>query len=1028
MKSLRILFAFGLVVIVIPVSLYGQVSITGTVSDSLTNDRLVGVNVMLIGTSLGAATDVNGEFLISGVSPNVYNVKVYCIGYEPTFLIVDCTVGGSMRVAIRLKQAILQGEEVVVTGQLRGQVAAINQQVSSKTIINVVSEEKIKELPDANAAEAIGRLPGVAVIRSGGEATGIVLRGLSSKFSNITVDGVKIPPTDPNSRDVDLSMLSQGSLAGIELHKTLTPDQDGDAIAGVVNLVTKKAPSERLIQIDSKGDYNYLMKSGKQYEFMGRYGERFFDDVLGVQLQGSSESRIRSREDISYGYFAPNDPSQPGWGDYNISEFTTSFTDETRRRNGGQAILDLNTPDDGSVKLSGVYSETARDIMLYSRHYPAGTGGFDYNYEDTELRTATMNGSLQGKNHILGLTLDWNAAFAQSRTTNPFDYRMSFTEPSGGSYLSSKDHPEINIIPFANNNFQRAVLDSSQYKKQQNFDKEQTVFLNVSKNVTLWDLFANELKAGGKYKQKSRWMNNDIFGWNNYRQFPGFANSDGSPIDFTGTRFAGSSSGPSLTKFLDSSVPTRDLMGLYRMSPLISVDALKQWANLTDHGIFPQSPPDYGANGVALLSDYFVTERVYSSFLMNTLDVGQDATLIFGVRMEKESNDYNAKYSDQSTGGTGSMVLLTGKVVDTTARYNETVWLPSAQLSLRPTDYLTLRFAAYRALARPDFNLRLPQFSFQETSSGTNLVAGNPRLQDAKAWNFEVNAQVHDNVLGLASISAFYKRIDDLYHQANNVNIGWPSGGPNQRLGINGYTTNDSSGVYHRLDVLLDQINMTAWKNNAVFAKYLHYTSSTFNLFVAYNSPTPSYAWGFEFEHQMNFGFLPVSWLRNVVLTYNISITRSQTDILFNQNVIDSVFVPGTVRPPRPDSYNLLSDYIPRFVTRQSENQPEMYANVALGYDIYGFSARVSLFYQDSYTRLYSANGTADAIVDAFAKWDLAFKQQVTPYLALFLNVNNLLNRKETTSRFNNVFDWGNLPRTADLYGTSVDLGARITL
>ncbi|HET9130825.1 MAG TPA: TonB-dependent receptor, partial [Terriglobia bacterium] len=481
--------------------------------------------------------------------------------------------------------------------------------------------------------------------------------------------------------------------------------------------------------------------------------------------------------------------------------------------------------------------------MTFERHYPAGTGGFDYNYEKSEVTTATMDGSMQGNNHIGGFDLDWNAAFAQSKTTNPFGYRMSFTEPSGGSYLSSKDHPEINIIPFANNNFQRAVLDSSQYKRQENFDKERTAFFNIARNVTLWDYLTNELKVGGKIKQKERWKDNYIFGWNNYRFFPYFANPDGTPIDLSTTRFAGSTSGPDLARFLDSSIHTRDLLGLYRMTPLISVDAFKQWADLTDHGIFPQSPPDYGVNGVALLGNYFVTERVYSGFVMNTLDIGQEATLIVGVRMEQESNDYFAKFSDQSTGGTGSMVLLTGKVVDTTSHYTETVWLPSAQLSVRPTDYLTVRVAAYRALARPDFNLRLPQFSFQETPGGTNLVAGNPSLKDSKAWNFEVNTQVHDNVLGLASLSAFYKRIDNLYHQANNVNISWPSGGPNQALGYKGWTTNDRSGAYHRLDDLLDQLNMSSWKNNTVFAKYLHYTSNTFNLFIAYNSPTPSYAW-----------------------------------------------------------------------------------------------------------------------------------------------------------------------------------------
>ena len=65
----------------------------------------------------------------------------------------------------------VQGSEVVITGQATGEVAAINQQITSNKIVNVISEQKIKELPDANAAEAIGRLPGVSVVRSGGEAS-----------------------------------------------------------------------------------------------------------------------------------------------------------------------------------------------------------------------------------------------------------------------------------------------------------------------------------------------------------------------------------------------------------------------------------------------------------------------------------------------------------------------------------------------------------------------------------------------------------------------------------------------------------------------------------------------------------------------------------------------------------------------------------------------------------------------------------------------------------------------------------------
>ncbi|MDE3059333.1 MAG: carboxypeptidase-like regulatory domain-containing protein, partial [Bacteroidota bacterium] len=165
-------------------------------TDSLTHEKLVGINVFVEGTSLGGATNIEGEYKIAGIPERAVNIKVSCVGYETKELNADFSKSNDLQLDVVLSQTILQGKEVVITAQMRGQVAAINQQLTSNSIVNVVSEEKIKELPDANAAEAIGRLPGVSIIRSGGEANKVILRGLSEKFTNITIDGVQVPSTD----------------------------------------------------------------------------------------------------------------------------------------------------------------------------------------------------------------------------------------------------------------------------------------------------------------------------------------------------------------------------------------------------------------------------------------------------------------------------------------------------------------------------------------------------------------------------------------------------------------------------------------------------------------------------------------------------------------------------------------------------------------------------------------------------------------------------------------------------------------
>jgi len=135
-----------IVVLVLPLLAFGQATLKGTITDVTNNESLIGVNIVVVGTSLGAATDIEGQFRIVSIQERVLSVKISCIGYEPLLKEVDFSKTKDMILNIQLKPSVIQGEEVVVTAQMRGQIAAMNQQITSNRIINVVSEEKIQEL------------------------------------------------------------------------------------------------------------------------------------------------------------------------------------------------------------------------------------------------------------------------------------------------------------------------------------------------------------------------------------------------------------------------------------------------------------------------------------------------------------------------------------------------------------------------------------------------------------------------------------------------------------------------------------------------------------------------------------------------------------------------------------------------------------------------------------------------------------------------------------------------------------------
>lgn len=990
-------------------SVRAQATFQGFVLDSLTSSPLVGANVFFEGTGLGSTTDLEGHFFVPNIPPGVYRVRVSYIGYRVRIIDLIQNAGETRSVNIGLLPQEVQGKEVIVTAQVKGQLAAINQQVSSNTIVNVVSEEKIQELPDANAAESIGRLPGVSLIRSGGEANKVILRGLSEKFTNITIDGVQIPSTDSTDRTVDLSTISQSSLSGIELYKALTPDNDGDAIAGSINLVTKRAPAERKIRLDMSGDYNELMNSANQYNVALRYGERFLGNMLGVQLHGNLENRIRSSENIDLNY----DQGLNNQTDYAIRNFTLQFNNEIRKRNGISALFDLNTPDEGVIRLNTVYSGTKRDILRSTRDYPTSSGGgtsgssVNYSARDQKQNISTLNLALLGDNRLSVLSLDWGLSFAESSSEFPYDYRADFLEPSlmSGSVTVSgmaptptiKASPEL-LVPYALNNFRAATLYDGFYSTKRNYDRQRVAYVNLGTDYSFSNSISGRLKAGGKYRIQDK---SNLQGRTYAPYYLGYwqpyeltASGTIQKKDLSGTYFdtfyqnylkSSANVFVSFNDFLNQQPESRDIFRLYDLNPIVSRDKLEQWYSLNKNGVDQNGRTyEYSSDPTANTYNYSITERISAGYLMNTLNIGPFMTFIAGARVENENNDYASRYSPIQTGG---FPIPPDASRDTTAAHEETVWLPNFHLSVRATGFMNVRVAAYRALARPDFNYRLnTYFAWRDIQAGgaKQLLLGNSTLRDAKAWNYEINTSFFGNKIGLLSVSAFYKEITDMFHMLNQIN-----------------TSGNGLIEYFGLD----------WKT-------LHVGS--YSLTVPYNSDKPTKVWGFEFEHQMNFSFLP-GLLRNVVLSYNASIVRSETHIIGTE--IDTVeyYVPGIPYP--------FYRYDERIVDRkqQLENQPEFYGNISLGYDIGGFSGRLSLFHQSEYNVSFTPSGRGDIVANPFTRIDLAMRQRITGYLSLLLNVNNLTNVREGNSLYDRVNGYKIL-NTSERYGITADFGVIVEL
>ena len=117
----------------------------------------------------------------------------------------------------------------------------------------------ITSLPNTNIADAVGRLPSVSLERDEGEGKYVQIRGTEPRLSNLTINGVNVPSPEGNVRNIKMDIIPSGIVEFIEVNKTLSANQDGDAIGGSVNLVTKTARERPTLDIEGQGGYTNII-------------------------------------------------------------------------------------------------------------------------------------------------------------------------------------------------------------------------------------------------------------------------------------------------------------------------------------------------------------------------------------------------------------------------------------------------------------------------------------------------------------------------------------------------------------------------------------------------------------------------------------------------------------------------------------------------------------------------------------------------------------------------------------------------
>lgn len=941
----------------------GTGSVSGRVIDKGTGEPLIGANVIVVNTSLGAATDYDGKFTIHHIPVGKHILQISYIGYETQRMEVEITTKHLYLSNISLTPQAIEFE-IEVTAQAKGQREAINQQLTSNTIKNVVSAERIREFPDESAAAALSRLPGISLM----DGDKIVVRGIQAKQNVILMNGIQLPSTDMNDRSVNLGFLSSNLLSGIEVIKVLTPDMDANAIGGVVNLRIMEAPKNFRFDILSQGIYNQQDRTYDNYKFWISASNRFFNNKLGVFIQGNADRTNTGNDLTNAGYQKGVDTSGYGFAEYRMLDFAFQDEENIITNVGGSVILDYQLPK-GKIMLQNTLAHTVNDIARYRTEYDFSENSLFFTLNRDKHNKELLINALQAEYNFgnikseLSLSHSYSDKNTDIRYGDPgleFGFRESqgkpFVKYENGNmvyvnyvrardYMTPEDVYKIQLDPDA---WKRSPIYGWSGMRSEAFKQNlYTAKLDFTIPVSFTQNISGKVKLGGKLDYSKR--NNNVEESYHRVGDPDFYNA---VSNFFSYRTISNSSPLMFTDMRNNNYKRGDYFFDGQFDFEYAIDK-----NLMD-SFMPKAVSGWLKSRHRAKSerdDFDGKETFKAGYVMGEFNIGSRFNVILGARYEHFNMNYKANFFYVTHAVDGDGVLF-----DTLNRSNknDVNIFPNVQMRYKLTEWADLRAAFTKSISRPDYLALLPNIYFEP---GGGASAGNPNLKPTVTTNYDLALYLYSNKLGLLTFTGFYKKLQNVFFQTQFY-----------------YQNIKAWNVWFPDSSLWRKLNVQAPNRSQLVTSYV-------------NNPYPGYLRGFEIEWQTNFWYLPKP-LNSLVLNINYTRTWSKMDYQVIEN-IDSVAGTGI----RQRHFYLTKS---RIYTGRLLHQADHILNIAIGVDYKGFSGRISYNLKDAVTSYVGVRPEEDQLTGVIYKWDMTLQQKLPiDGLSIIFNGINLFRKPVKTYR-----------------------------
>ena len=840
-----------------PLPGFAQASATGVVTGTVANENsrqfLNNAEVRVAGTSLTTLTDSSGSFRLANVPAGPQEILVTYAGLDSASRSVTVVPGETQRLAFALKSEIYELERFVVGGDREGQAKAINDQKNADHIKSIVASDNFGDLVDSNAAELLKSVPGFAMNYAGEDAIGFVMRGQSSVYSSIMMDGNGIPNSGFGSRSVNMRNVQVNNIESIEINRAPNASDPANSLGGSVNLVSKSAFSQqgRRIRVDVGMNINTALSHfGPSYQGFGHeayaqfptgqinYSDVFRADTdhpvgLSLSLLKGGRYRYNTQYTPAYSYVpaltagqmvstgtpaiatgATIQEASAGFRqdyyslnlDFKVSDATTLYLRTYFQQGPQRHLFGINhrivpfaanqTVGTGAAQ-TPINGNSADHIDSRPSDVPVGPGSSTGSriqkatgHEMSENQVYNFN--VGGKTRLGEVNLDYNGYFGRDF------YRSPIAGLTKGGTLTY----DVTNVGFTMDNLQSESqmtlnqTSGADYRKVENYGRLTWVATNTSYLDRKYGIHVNARQELNKLRfpivlQAGAAF--DIQTRENTRTGLGSRYTFGSgPDGLFGT--ADDVNLP-LAQFVDTHMAGWNMGGFASIDPGQFIDLALLNAYVQDH---PEAMTLDPVNDV--IAYYGTTktlrEEIDAGYFMATIRFGK-LSLIPGIRWEKTTDTgtgYVRTGQNPSTAlpldEQAAIVRAQYTPIERTVEYDD--FYPNLQARYNVTNDLIVRAAYTQAIGRPNFTTILPGDTIDDVNQ--TIARNNVGLKPFTADNLDLTVEYYFNKsTGSVTASVFRKDIKNYFQ---NTSFILPGGANNGYDGLyEGYTVTEQQNI-----------------------------------------------------------------------------------------------------------------------------------------------------------------------------------------------------------------------------------------